>query len=113
MTTIRSTTLCKFNAFDIYKVDHVLSDYGLSVHIDYRRRGIATEMLTALKSVMKVHRLTVTSMLFTTTGSQKAAVKVGFEEDFSVKFSTIQEQFPCYDFSTAGVESAKLMSLKI
>lgn len=87
--------------------------HGLAVKTEYRGRGIATALLKARVAFMKAHGLTVTASLFTTLGSQKAAFKLGFREDFSISYSTLQEQFNDFDFSKANCQDCKLLSLKI
>ncbi|KAG5684449.1 hypothetical protein PVAND_013683 [Polypedilum vanderplanki] len=101
------------DVYEKYKVDKFLFDFGLVTKRDYRYRGIATEFLKARVSVMKSFGLTVTSTVFTVIGSQKAALKAGYEEIFSVKWSDIQEQFPNFDFSISFSEFCKIMDLKI
>jgi hypothetical protein len=70
-----------FNPFEKYKVDKYLSAVGLCVHPDYRRRGIACEILKARHPLCKAFDIKLTTTIFTAIGSQVAAQRVGFEED--------------------------------
>lgn len=74
----------QFNVFQHYKVEEYLIAYGLCVDTTYRGRGIATEMLKARKPLLEALGLKVTTTAFTGIGSQKAAKKAGFEENFVV-----------------------------
>lgn len=74
----------QFNVFQHYKVDEYLIAYGLCVDTDFRGRGIATEMLKARVPVLKALGLKVTATAFTGIGSQKAAEKAGYEENFVI-----------------------------
>lgn len=72
------------DVFELYHVDAYLAAMGLGVNLAYRGRGIATEMLKARQEVMKILNLRLTSTQFTGEGSQKAAMRAGFEENFCV-----------------------------
>lgn len=69
---------------ELYQVDAYLATMGLCVNSAYRGRGIATQMLKARQEIMKILNLKLTSTQFTGEGSQKAAMKAGFEENFCV-----------------------------
>lgn len=75
----------EFNTFEHYNVDEYLIAYGLCVDTEYRGRGIATEMLKARAPLLKAFNLKVTTTAFTGIGSQVAAKKAGYEENFSIK----------------------------
>lgn len=75
---------------------------ALSVHSDYRRRGIATELLKARDHFLRVLNLTVTGDLFTVIGSQKAAALAGYKHFNTTSFAEVQEKFPKMDFSRAN-----------
>lgn len=75
----------QFNPFEHYKVSKYLTDYGLLVHPDYRKLGIATEMLKARIPMMKELGIELTASDFTGTGSQLAAVRAGYTETYSIK----------------------------
>lgn len=75
----------QFNPFEHYKVSKYLTDYGLLVHPDYRKLGIATEMLKARIPMMKELGIELTASDFTGTGSQIAAMRAGYTETYSIK----------------------------
>lgn len=75
----------QFNAFKHYNISKYLTDYGLLVHPDYRKLGIATEMLKARIPMMKELGIELTVSDFTGTGSQLAAIKAGYTETYSIK----------------------------
>lgn len=70
----------QFDVFEYYEVE----EYGLCVDTSYRGRGIATEMLKARRSMLEDFGLTVTTTAFTGIGSQKAAMKAGYRENFVI-----------------------------
>lgn len=74
----------QFNVFRHYNVNEYLIAYGLCVNTMYCGRGIATEMLKARGPLLKALGLKVTTTAFTGIGSQKAAVKAGYEENFVI-----------------------------
>lgn len=57
--------------------------------------------------------LTVTSTIFTSVGSQKAAQKAGYEENFVISLEKIKEAFPNMNFSESDPKDCKTYSLKI
>jgi RimJ/RimL family protein N-acetyltransferase len=75
----------QFSSFKHYNVDKYLIAYGLCVDTNYRARGIATEMLKARLPIMKSLGLKVTTTAFTGLGSQRAAEKAGYEENFVIR----------------------------
>lgn len=103
----------QFDVFDHYNVNYYLYAHGLAVKPEYRGRGIAVELLKTRVPLMNVIGLTVTSSLFTTKGSQVAAFKVGYTEDFAITYEIIKKKFPTVDFSCANSPDCKLLSLKI
>jgi GNAT superfamily N-acetyltransferase len=74
----------QFNVFEHYSVKEYLIAYGLCVDTMYRARGIATEMLKARAPMLKALGLKVTTTAFTGIGSQKAAQKAGYVENFVI-----------------------------
>lgn len=76
----------QFNPFEHDKVSKYLTDYGLLVHPDYRKLGIATEMLKARIPMMKELGIELTASDFTGTGSQIAAMRAGYTETYSIKY---------------------------
>lgn len=99
--------------FSHYNVEHYLSGIGLCVNSDYRGRGIATELLKARVPFMKALSLQVTSTLFTTLGSQKAAKSAGYEEMSATSYEEVQANFPETDFSSANTSHCLTCALKI
>lgn len=74
----------QFSPFKHYNVDKYLVAYGLCVDTNYRARGIATEMLKARVPLLKSLGLKITTTAFTGIGSQKAAEKAGYEENYAI-----------------------------
>ena len=106
---------CKanFNVYDNYKVNKYLTAYGLCVNPNYRRRGIAIEMLKSRKPYLKDLGLTVTSTAFTGLGSQTAATRAGFTTNYVTTYDDLEIVFPHFHFKPLNVEFLKMMSLKI
>ena len=102
-----------FDVFDHYNIIYYLYAQGLAVKPNYRGLGIATELLKARVPLMKALDITVTASLFTTIQSQKAAEKIGFQEEFSISYEILQQNFPKFDFSIANAANCKMLSLKI
>jgi GNAT superfamily N-acetyltransferase len=75
----------QFDPFQFYQVDVFLSAVGLTVHPDFRRRGIAVEILKARLPLCKAFGIKVTSTMFTAIGSQISATKAGFIENYSIE----------------------------
>jgi GNAT superfamily N-acetyltransferase len=103
----------QFNPCDIFQVDTCLTSYALCVHPSYRGIGIATEMLKARAEMMKAFDLKVTSTMFTTIGSQIAAEKANYEEDWTMSYDELTKMFPTFDFSKATSRYLKKLSLRI
>lgn len=102
--------------YDVHDHNNVLDflyAHGLAVKTNYRNKGIATKLLEARVPFMKIHNLPVTASIFTTLGSQKAAFKLGYEENFSISYAVLQETFRDFDFSSANCGDCKLLSLSI
>lgn len=74
----------QFNVYEHFDVSEYLIAYGLCVDSQYRGRGIATEMLKSRAPLLKALGLKVSTCSFTGIGSQKAAVKADYEENFSI-----------------------------
>lgn len=73
--------------FNRYGVDYFLSGTALAIHPDYRKHGIATEMLKSRINILKCLGLEVTSTGFSSIGAQKAAKRSGFVEDYAIRLS--------------------------
>lgn len=71
--------------FDKFGIDTYMLAHGLGVHTQYRYRGIATEFLKARIPMMKALGIPYTATLFTSLGTQKAAVKAGYTTYFEIK----------------------------
>lgn len=74
----------QFDVFDKFNVTEYLTALGLCVHPTYTGRGIATEMLKARVPLLKALGLKTTSTSFTGVGSQIAARKAGYQENFVI-----------------------------
>lgn len=74
-----------FDPFKHYSVDVLMFALGLIVLPDYRRRGIAYELMKAREHVGKAVGLQVTSNVFTSLGAQRAAAKAGYDENFAIR----------------------------
>ncbi len=104
----------EFNVMDYYGVHKVISAAGLCVIEKYRNRGIATKMLMARAPLLRCLGVKVTSTIFTTIGSQKAAKAAGYDENFSISYDELGKKFTKMDFShVPNGCSCKVMSLKV
>lgn len=74
----------QFDTYKHYNVDTALYSFGLLVHPEYRQRGIATEMLKARRPLMETLNVKLTISSFTAVGSQNAAKKAGYDENFAI-----------------------------
>jgi RimJ/RimL family protein N-acetyltransferase len=72
--------------FQLHNVEYFLSGTGLAIHPDYRKHGIATEMLKSRQNIMDFFHLKLSSTRFSSIGSQKAALRCGFKEDHTIRF---------------------------
>lgn len=72
--------LKEFNAFETLNTDIVLIEFGLGVHEDYRKRGIATELLNARIPMMRAMKIDHALTIFSAVGSQKAGVNAGYHD---------------------------------
>lgn len=99
--------------FENYKVDQYLTAYGLCVNPEFRGRGIATEMLKARVPILAAFGLEVTSTAFTGVGSQIAAQRAGYKEDYVISFDDIAKTFTRFDFSRSVTKFYKTMSLTV
>lgn len=86
---------------------------GLYVDKNFRNRGIAIEMLRARHKVGKAVEIQVSSNVFSSLGAQKAAVAVGFEESFSIKYSEIPKLTSDGYYPNIKDEYMKIMSKKL
>ncbi|KAG5684448.1 hypothetical protein PVAND_013682 [Polypedilum vanderplanki] len=101
------------NVFELYNIDKFLTIHGLAVSYDYRKRGVACELLKASVDVAKILNLKIISSTFTTFGAQKTAEKSGYKETFSITFDELQENFPSFDFTKLSTEFVKIFDVEI
>lgn len=109
----RDFTSSLYDIFEHYPVDQYLDAFGLGVISEYRRKGIAVELLKARIPLMKALGLSLTATAFSTISSQKAASKAGFIEVFAISYEELQMKFPHYDFSEATGTHSKTFVLQI
>lgn len=103
----------KGNVYDQYQVSEYLAAMGLSVSPKYRGRGIATEILRARIPLCRATGLKLTSTVFTATGSQIPAAKVGFEESFAMEYAELAKANPRFVFPGVQATHCKMMSMRI
>lgn len=104
------------NAFDIfghYNVNKFVYAYGLCVKPEYRRCGIATEILKARGPLMRAIDAQLTTTVFSTVGAQKAAKAAGYEENYSIDYESFEKLIPESNFSHVYGLTCKIMSLKV
>lgn len=101
----------QFDVCKHFSVDRYLTAYGLCVDLEYRGRGIATEMLKARVPFMQTYGLQVTANSFTGIGSQVAAKKAGYQDSYVIDYSELGRLFPRFDFSKSATKSFKTMTL--
>jgi GNAT superfamily N-acetyltransferase len=73
-----------FDPFKHYAVDQIMFGLGLIVLPEYRRRGVACELMKAREPLGKAVGVYLSSNVFTSIGAQRAAEKAGYEENFSI-----------------------------
>lgn len=104
------------NAFDIfghYHVDKFVYAYGLCVKPEYRRCGIATEILRARAPLLRSINVKLTTTVFSTVGAQKAAFAAGYEENYSIDYEKFEKLIPGSNFSHVYGLTCKVMSLMV
>jgi GNAT superfamily N-acetyltransferase len=101
-----------FDAFKHFQVDKLMFALGLIVLPEYRRRGIAYQLMRAREEIGKAIGIRVSSNVFTSLGAQRAAEKAGYEDYFSIKFSDLEKLNE--DSKMPGIEEKylKIMSKK-
>lgn len=102
-----------YDVFDHFPVDHYLHAYGLGVKDDQRGKGIAVKLLQARVPLLKALGVSVTFTTFSTLSSQKAAIKAGYTEVFSISYEEVQKNFPHFDFSKATGTHCKNFVLEV
>ncbi|CAG9785012.1 unnamed protein product [Diatraea saccharalis] len=78
--------------YDKYKANKYLMGAGLSVKPDYRRLGIAVELLKARVELSKTLGFMVTGGIFTSAPSQRVAEKAGMECLYQVTYKKFGKQ---------------------
>lgn len=109
----RKYTTKLFNVFNDYKVNHYLHAFGLGVTVEHRGKGIAVELLKARIPLMRTLGLSVTATVFSTLSSQKAAVKAGYKETYSISYDQLRNMLTNFDFSMATGTHCKDFVLQI
>jgi RimJ/RimL family protein N-acetyltransferase len=111
---VHDFALVNFNLFEKYKfTENILIAYGLSVNNKFRRRGIATEILRSRIPLCHELKIPLTSTVFTASGSQRPAEKIGFVVDYEVAYDNLAEVNEELKFQNLETNSLKLMSLVI
>ncbi|XP_070508725.1 uncharacterized protein [Chironomus tepperi] len=103
----------QFNPFKHYNVDHILYAFTVGVKPEYRGRKIANHMFKCRRLLCQELGLKVTTTHATATGSQKAALNAGFEENYSIKYSELLKINPKFNFPNIDTKYFKILSLKI
>lgn len=75
----------QFNCYEVYDIDKYMTAMGLVVAPKYRGRNISPEILKARFPLCKALGIKVTSTLFSGDISQKAAIRAGFKESYSIE----------------------------
>lgn len=111
---VHDFALINFDLFEKYTfADHILIAYGLSVNKKYRRRGVATEILRARIPLCRSLQIPLTSTVFTASGSQRPAEKIGFKVDYEISYEELNKFSSEFNFTNLETNSLKLMSLVI
>ena len=111
---VHDFALANFNLFERYNfADKILIAYGLSVSKQYRKKGIATEILRSRIPLCKALNIPLTSTVFTALGSQKPAEKIGFKVDYEITYKELGRLYEAFDFEDLGTSTLKVMSLVI
>uniref|UniRef100_U5EV53 N-acetyltransferase domain-containing protein n=1 Tax=Corethrella appendiculata TaxID=1370023 RepID=U5EV53_9DIPT len=102
--------------FDMYKnygIDRYLTACGLSVHPNYRGRGIGEQILRARVPMCKALGVKATSTVFTGAASQRSAEKCGFEVKFEETYENLAKLGEDYSFPGVKEKIIKTMCMKI
>jgi GNAT superfamily N-acetyltransferase len=102
-----------FDPFYFFEVDTIMFAAGLYVNENYRNRGIAVEMLKARCELGKTVNVSVSSNVFSCMAAQKAAVKAGYVESFSIKYADLPKFSADGYFPSINDEFLKIMSKKL
>ncbi|XP_031627229.1 uncharacterized protein LOC116343351 [Contarinia nasturtii] len=82
-----SMDLMDVDIFEIYRVDEYLANKGVVVQREYRRRGIAKQLLVITKDICAEYRLEVAASVITSPTIDKIAADLGFQLDVSDRLS--------------------------
>ncbi|XP_059619199.1 uncharacterized protein LOC132263449 [Phlebotomus argentipes] len=103
----------KADAYNRYNVSKYLHGLGLLTMPKYRGCGIATELLKARFPLMEALGLSLTGTLFTGPGSQAAAKRAGFTEDFAVTYESLGKEYPFVPFPNISWPVVKFMCYQL
>ena len=95
--------------YEILGSDRFLHEWGLCVAPDFRRLGIATNILNSLAIVGKAYGLKGTLIMFTRTESQKVADKCGFKVYNEIEYAEYKDDAGNVLFPVQGTKSLKFM----
>lgn len=98
-----------FNPFEILGSDYYLQEFGLCVAPEYRRLGIALNILNTLTKIGRAYDLKGTMILFTKNESQKLAEKSGFKLYNEIVYSEYKDKEGNVIFPVEGPKSMKFM----
>ncbi|XP_055684400.1 uncharacterized protein LOC129790737 [Lutzomyia longipalpis] len=99
----------KANIYERYNVDRQLYGLGLLTLPKYRGCGIATELLKARFPLMKALGVKLTGTVFSGPGSQGAARKAGFTDDFVATYEELGKNEPFVEFLNTSWPVVKFM----
>ncbi|XP_070508724.1 uncharacterized protein [Chironomus tepperi] len=102
----------QFNPYKTFDTASYLSDFGLAVHPDYRRRGIGTEMLKIRAKLLNDLELKVAVSHFVGTASQHMAAKVKYSESYVLSYDELYRINTNFYFSGVDGLNVKVMSLE-
>lgn len=97
------------NPFEILGSDLYLHEWGICVAPEYRRLGIALNILHTLTKIGEAYGLKGTMIMFTRTESQKLAEKAGFKLYNEIVYSEYTDDEGNVIFPVEGTKSLKFM----
>lgn len=101
-----------YNIFEMHQEDTILHCSTLSVHKDYRGRGIARQILEAQKILIEHLNINVLTTYFTSKFMQTAALNLGYVEDLELFYEDCEKLDPGYSFPGITAKSCKMMSYR-
>ncbi|GAB0087125.1 uncharacterized protein DMENIID0001_014020 [Sergentomyia squamirostris] len=111
--TVFSFLKHRADVFNRYNVDKYLHGLGLLTLPKYRGCGLATEVLKARFPLMEALGLTLTCTVFSGPGSQGAARKANFTEDFVAPYESLGTQQPFVKFPNISWPVVKFMCYQL